>query len=237
MCSPTSTQIYPSHLGATNTKLGTNLVKTIHHSCCLVTPEKVSCMPWGSNDWAVVQRVSILAYSLLFCWYQRMWRGGDCHGATDWNFHQRHLKKARDGTYFYNQYFISKEQIDVTGKKIEKAHRCPPHLYKSKVPDAVLNQCDDSHTVGSSNKVKTGDLFNEKGMGALVCCHDIPLFFVNIDTLGEQQEYAVGLINHIFSMLPPNAMVVVLYNIGCVLDHSIHKVSHFLIWSSHHRLI
>ena len=159
-----------------------------------------------------------------------MWRGGDCHGATDCNFHQRHLKKARDGTYFYNpEYFISKEQVDATGKIIEKAHRCPPHLYKSKVPDAALEQCDDSHTVASANKAKTGDLFDDKGMGALVCCHDIPLFFVNINTPGEQQKYTVALIYHLFSMLPPNATVVILYDIGCVLDRSIHKVSHFLI--------
>ena len=74
-----------------------------------------------------------------------------------------------------------------------------------------------------------GDLFNDKGMGALVCHHDIPLCFVSINTLGEQQKYVVALIDHLFSMLSSNAMVVILYDISCVLDHSIHKVSHFLI--------
>ena len=107
--------------------------------------------------------------------------------------------------------------------------RRPPRPYKSKVPDAALDQCNDSHTAASANKAKTGDLFDDKGAGALVCRHDIPLFFVNIDTPGEQQKYAIALIDHLYSMLPPNASIVILYDIGCILDRSIHMVSHHLI--------
>ena len=95
--------------------------------------------------------------------------------------------------YFYEpEYFLSKEEVvDVVRKGIEKVHRHPPCPYKSKVPNAALDQCDDSHTAASANKAKVGDLFNDKGVGALVCHHDIPLFFINIDTLGEQQKYVV----------------------------------------------
>ena len=153
------------------------------------------------------------------------------HIATDCNFHQRHLKKVGDGMYFYEpEYFLSKEEVDVVGKGIEKAHRRPPCPYKSKVPNAALDQCDDSHTVVSANKAKTGDLFNDKGAGPLVCHHNIPLFFINIDTLGEQQKYVVTLINHLYLLLPPDASVVVLYDIGCILDCSVQTVSyHFII--------
>ena len=142
---------------------------------------------------------------------------------------------TRDGTYFYDlEYFISQEQVDATGKRIEKAHRHPPHPYKLKVHNAALDQCNDSHTVASANKAKTGDLFNDKGMGASFCHHDIPLFFININIPGEHQKYAVALIEHLFSMLPPNATVVILYNISCVLDCSVHKGSPFcyLIFTS-----
>ena len=132
------------------------------------------------------------------------------------------------------EYFLSKEEVDVVGKRIEKVRRCPPWPYKSKVPDAALNQCNDSHTAASANRVKTGDLFNDKGAGTLVCQHDIPLFFVNIDTPGEQQKYAIALIDHLFSMLPPNASIVILYDISCILNHSIHMVSHHLISLFHH---
>ena len=151
---------------------------------------------------------------------------------TDCNSHQRHLKKAGDGTYFYEpEYFLSKEEVDVVGKRIEKARRCPPRPYRSKVPDAALDQCNDSHMAASANKAKMGDLFDDKGVGALVCHHDIPLFFVNMDTLGEQQKYTVTLIDHLFSMLPPSASVVILYDIACILDCSIHMVSDLLILS------
>lgn len=60
---------------------------------------------------------------------------------------------------------------------------------------------------------------------ALLCRHDIPLFFANIDTPGEQQKYAVALIEHFFSFLPPNATVAVLYDVGCVVDRSANLVS------------
>ena len=53
---------------------------------------------------------------------------------------------------------------------------------------------------------------------ALVCRHDIALFFPNIDTPGEQQKYAVALLEHLFSLIPTCATVVSLYDIGCVLD-------------------
>jgi hypothetical protein len=58
---------------------------------------------------------------------------------------------------------------------------------------------------------------------ALVCRHDIPLFLANIDSPGEQQKYAVALIQHLFSLLPSNATVIALYDIGCVLERSLHQ--------------
>lgn len=152
--------------------------------------------------------------------------GGNCHLATDCNFHQRHLRKAGDGTYFYNpEYFLTKEAVDAAGKRIEKACRKAPNAYKSQVPDTAVDQCEDSHTAANANKVKTGEPFDDKRLGALVCRHDIPLFFVNIDTPGKQQKYAVALIGHLFTLLPTNASVVVLYDIGCILDRSVQMVS------------
>ncbi len=59
---------------------------------------------------------------------------------------------------------------------------------------------------------------------ALVCRHDIPLFFANIDTPGEQQKFAVSLIQKLFEHLPPSATVTILYDVGCVLDRSISLV-------------
>lgn len=69
------------------------------------------------------------------------------------------------------------------------------------------------------------DHYDDGGVMALVCRHDVPLFLTNIDTPGEQQKYAVSLIEHLFSLLPPTATVTVLYDVGCVLDRSLNLVS------------
>jgi hypothetical protein len=58
----------------------------------------------------------------------------------------------------------------------------------------------------------------------LVCCHDIPLFFANIDTPGEQQKYAIALLEHLFSFLLQAATLVSLYDVGCVLDQILKMV-------------
>ncbi|KAG6889805.1 hypothetical protein C0992_003994 [Termitomyces sp. T32_za158] len=65
------------------------------------------------------------------------------------------------------------------------------------------------------------DRFNDGGLMALVCRHDILIFLANIDTPGEQQKYAVAMLEHLFSLLPPSATLAVLYDVGCVLDRSL----------------
>ena len=69
------------------------------------------------------------------------------------------------------------------------------------------------------------DPYNNGAVMALVCCHNVPLFLANIDTPGEQEKYAVSLIEHLFSILPANATVTILYDVGCVLDRSLNLVS------------
>ena len=64
---------------------------------------------------------------------------------------------------------------------------------------------------------------------ALVCRHDIPIFFANIDTPGEQQKYAVALIEHLVGLLPESATLLVLYDIGCVLERSLQNVSETIL--------
>ena len=49
--------------------------------------------------------------------------------------------------------------------------------------------------------------------------------FLMIDMPGEQQKYSVALISHFISLLPYQANVIVLYDVGCVLAHSLSWVS------------
>lgn len=152
----------------------------------------------------------------------------------DGNFHHRHLAKAGDGHHFYDpEYFISKPEVDAAGERIDQARKRPAKKYKPKVPDAAVDECEDSHEAADENKAKTsGDQFDIKGLMALVCRHDIPLFFADIDSPGEQQKYAVALIEHLFSMIPACATVIILYDVGCVLDRSLHLVSYQSIIST-----
>ena len=48
-------------------------------------------------------------------------------------------------------------------------------------------------------KKKSMEIYNDTGVMALICHHDIPLFFANIDTPGEQQKYSIALIEHLWT--------------------------------------
>lgn len=107
----------------------------------------------------------------------------------------------------------------------------PAKKYQVKVSDDAIDECECSYHAANGDKEKhSSKRFDDKGVMAIVCRHDIPLFFANIDTPGEQQKYAVALLEHLFSLLPSNATVAVLYDVGCVLDRSLCKVP---VMSSH----
>lgn len=94
------------------------------------------------------------------------------------------------------------------------------------VPDEAIDLCENAYEAADGKKQKAAmDSFDDTSIMALICRHDIPLFFANIDSPGEQQKYSVALIEHLFSLLPPQATVVTLYDVGCVLVRSIAKVS------------
>lgn len=116
---------------------------------------------------------------------------------------------------------LSKDYVDKVGSDIEEARKRPAKSRQPQVPDEAIDACEDSHEAGSGSNVKTSlEHFDDGGVMALVCHHNIPLFLANIDTPGEQQKYAFALIKHLFSHIPPTATVKVLYDVGCVMDRS-----------------
>ncbi|KAF8590576.1 hypothetical protein K439DRAFT_1329544 [Ramaria rubella] len=93
-----------------------------------------------------------------------------------------------------------------------------------RVLDGSINECEKSHHAArNSGNESTKGLFASKGQMAMVCCHDIPLFFCDIMTLGEQQFYAIVLIEQLVLLLPPIATIGILYDITCTLDRAIAK--------------
>ena len=153
--------------------------------------------------------------------------GCDIHVAADGNFHHRHRRSAGDGPAFYDPvYILPKSQVDAVGRRIQEARKRAPTKIPTAVPDEAIDQCQHSYEAADEKKKKTDmEIFDDGGLMEMVCRHDIPLFFANIDTPGEQQKYAVTLIKHLFSLLPSNATVTVLYDVGCVLARTLRQVS------------
>ncbi len=152
--------------------------------------------------------------------------GGDIHVALDATFSQRHNISAGESPWFYEpKFFLSKEEVDAVGVRITAARKKPAHKHQSQVPEAALDQCEKSYQAADEKKEKThGTKFDDTGLMALVCRHDIVLFLANVDTPGEQQKYGIALLEHLFQHVPPEATVAAFYDIGCVLDRSIHSV-------------
>ena len=154
-----------------------------------------------------------------------LYRGGDIHMSTDGNFHHRHLRSAGDGPAFYNpKHFVTKEFVDAVGERIEAARKKGPNTRTAKVPDEAIDACEQSHHAAKGAQQQGSDQFDDYGVMSIVCRHDVPLFFANIDTPGEQQKYMVALVEHVMNMLPSQATVVVLYDIGCVIERSLQLV-------------
>ncbi|EAU89215.2 hypothetical protein CC1G_03480 [Coprinopsis cinerea okayama7 len=148
--------------------------------------------------------------------------GGDAMIAIDGNFNHRHNRGVKHCPKFYEpEHFLSKDYVDTIGQRMREARTKPKREVTTKVPKEAVKACQKSHQAGSGSNVKTClEKFDAGGVMAAVCRHDIPLFAANIDTAGEQQKYAVALIEKIASLMPPNATLVVLYDVGCVLDRS-----------------
>ncbi|KAK1222995.1 hypothetical protein PQX77_014141 [Marasmius sp. AFHP31] len=156
-------------------------------------------------------------------------QGGDIHVALDGNFHHRHLKSGGDGKPFHSSTrFLSKEFVKSVSDRVADARGQPAKPCKVVVPDDVVDSDRDAYKAakGDSQK-KANDIFDENGLMALVCRHDIPLFITSIDTPGEQQKDAVALLDALFVMLPTLATVAALYDITCVLDRSIRMYDFF----------
>ena len=103
----------------------------------------------------------------------------------------------------------------------ERARRRPARRYAGDVPEEALKGCGEAHDAGDPNKAKTkASKFDDKGVMALICRHDIPLFLANIDTPGEGQHYAVALLETLDKHLPASATTLLLYDVACQLSHS-----------------
>ncbi|KAJ7589532.1 hypothetical protein C8J56DRAFT_759773, partial [Mycena floridula] len=164
--------------------------------------------------------------------------GGDIHVAIDGNFHHKHVRGAGANNEFYqNRRFLSKEYIDAVGERLAQAKKRPAKAYTSPVSEATINGCRESHHAAKGDDAGDGAEgngkgieFDDKGIMALVCRHDIPILLANIDTPGKQQKYAVALIEAFCQMIPREATSTFCYDVACVLDVSVSKYDFLPDW-------
>ena len=98
----------------------------------------------------------------------------------------------------------------------------------------MLDDCEKSFRA-SQERDQDPDTFiyDSKGMMAITCRHDIPLYIADIKTLGEPRYHAIALLRKIASELPPSATIGVMYDIADQLERSIAKVG-CVILTIHH---
>jgi Kyakuja-Dileera-Zisupton transposase len=103
--------------------------------------------------------------------------GGDIHVALDGNFHHRHQRNAGDSPHFFHpQYILSKRFVDDIGSHIQSVRGSQPKPYRSPVPDEAIDDCQRTYEAADGRKQKTSaEHFDDTGVMALVCRHDIPL--------------------------------------------------------------
>lgn len=146
---------------------------------------------------------------------------------TDGNFSHRHLKKSGNCPDIRAplERYISAERVHDIRKAYDDAMARPKKKYTGEVPAEALDECEESHESGDSKTAKTsGERYDDTGVMSLVCRHDVPLFFCNIDTPGEGLHYSMTLLLALADHLPENATILFMYDIGCKLFRTLHTV-------------
>ncbi|KAF9508425.1 hypothetical protein BS47DRAFT_1373667 [Hydnum rufescens UP504] len=101
------------------------------------------------------------------------------------------------------------------------------------VPNLVLDTCGDSFIAADGDRIKAStQWFDDTGLMALLCHHDIALYVANMRTAGEKQFYAFALVAALFKELPEWWTVGILYDIVCQIHQSLLKWNFMPEWHS-----
>ena len=101
-------------------------------------------------------------------------------------------------------------------------------------PNSMYDACGLSFIAANGDHVKASThMFEDTGVMAMLCHHDVPLFLVNMWTPGEKQFYAFALIAALLQHIPTLWRVRVLYDIGCQMDRALKKWDFAPSWQSH----
>ena len=96
------------------------------------------------------------------------------------------------------------------------------------VPNSVLDGSERALIAVQEGVAKASkEFYADMGVMALLCHHDQSLWIINLTTPGERQYYALALLECLFTHLPPDWNVGLLYDVDFQVHCSVIKVSHF----------
>ena len=182
-------------------------------------------MFWWIAVWTTTFNVSVPTISFICDPDLLLQSGGDIHVAVDGNFHHRHVARSGDVVkWCQSKYILPKVYVDGVGEEIDKARKIS-RMYVPKVPESAVENCKSSYHAANGDEETNANIhFDDNGLFVCQCRHGIPLFLVNMDSPGEQQKYVIAVLRSLFLMLPPEATVVLFYDIACVVEQSVQKV-------------
>lgn len=89
-------------------------------------------------------------------------------------------------------------------------------------PNSALDGCHKNFTAADGERTKASTAYYaDTGIMAILCRHDLVLFWVNMTHAGERQFYALALMDELMKHLPWWWKVGILYDIGCQTHRSV----------------
>lgn len=99
------------------------------------------------------------------------------------------------------------------------------------VPLSTLYECMNSFLAADGDRIKASvQYFDDTGVMALLCHHDIVIYWASMWTAGEKQFYAIALIKKVMSQIPKSWRVGILYDVACQLHLSMVKWGFLKEW-------
>ncbi|KAF9513641.1 hypothetical protein BS47DRAFT_1393204 [Hydnum rufescens UP504] len=91
-------------------------------------------------------------------------------------------------------------------------------------PNSAYDACRESFIAADGDRVKAStQFFEDTGVMAFLCHHDLPLAVASMWTPGEKQFYVFALLETLLNHLLGHWRVGALYDIGCQMDQSLKK--------------
>ncbi len=149
---------------------------------------------------------------------------------VDTNFAQRrhHLQHPDPVDPHPNTHFLLVDDVESMKCAVEHARPSDPKANAklwARLPDNTLDDCEKAFTATQGHiAMSSSTIFADTALMALLCCHDCPLFLVNMTSAGKQQYHTLALIKALFWHLPDGWVIGLLYNVACQLEHSMCKV-------------